>query len=111
MSFAILGMGAAVPANRVTQEEAAEAARIVCCHTPEQAALLPLLYRLTGIETRHMVLPQEVVHDVLEGTQQTQSVFLPGEKVDHGPTTSQRLQIYAREAGPLAAQAARQALD
>jgi predicted naringenin-chalcone synthase len=111
MSFAILGMGTALPSNRVTQDEAAEAAQIVCCRTPEQAALLPLLYRLTGIETRHMVVPQEVVHDILGGTQQTQSVFLPCDKEDQGPTTGQRLQIYAREAGPLAAQAARQALE
>jgi alpha-pyrone synthase len=111
MSFTILGMGTALPANRITQDEAARAATIVCCQTAEQAALLPLLYRLTGIETRHMVVPQQVVDDVLAGTSQSESLFLPRESVNRGPTTQERMQVYAREAGPLAIQAAERALQ
>lgn len=111
MSFTILGMGTALPVNRVTQDEAGRAATIVCCHTAEQAALLPLLYRLTGIETRHMVVPQQVVQDVLSGTTQSASEFLPGNERNLGPTTHERMQVYAREAGPLAIQAAQRALQ
>src|SRR5216684_569449 len=111
MSFTVLGMGTALPANRITQDEAARAATIVCCQTAEQAALLPLLYRLTGIETRHMVVPQQVVQDVLAGSHQSESLFLPSEKGNLGPTTQERMQVYAREAGPLAIQAAERALQ
>jgi predicted naringenin-chalcone synthase len=112
MSFAIRAVGIALPATRITQDEAAQAARTVCRPPPDQAMLLPVLYRMTGIETRHMAQPAEVVRDVLDGTDFSASVFLPrGDDADRGPTTGQRLEHYAREAGPLALHAARQALD
>jgi predicted naringenin-chalcone synthase len=111
MSFAVLGLGTAVPATRVSQEEAAAAARVVCARTEQQAALLPVFYRLTGIDTRHMVLPPQVVRDALDGTRASASVFLPAAGDDRGPTTRQRMEHYAREAGPLAAEAAGRALD
>jgi predicted naringenin-chalcone synthase len=112
MSFAILGLGTALPATRVSQSEAVEAATVLCSRTEQQAALLPIFYRLTGIETRHLAVGAEIVHDVLRRTQRTQSVWLPtGAADDRGPTTGQRLQHYAREAGPLAVAAARQALE
>jgi predicted naringenin-chalcone synthase len=58
-----------------------------------------------------MVLGRDVVLDVLHGTRSTQSVFLPtGAADDAGPTTAQRMEIYAESAGPLALDAARRAL-
>ncbi len=112
MSFALLGIGTALPETRVSQAEAVAAARAVCSRTDEQAALLPLFYRLTGIDTRHMVLPPEVLRDALEGTRASGSVFLPaGTAEDRGPSTGRRMEHYAREAGPLAARAARLALE
>ena len=111
MTFAIRGVGIALPATRISQDEAAQAARAVCRPPPDQATLLPVLYRMTGIETRHMAQPAEVVRDVLDGTDLSGSVFLPrGDDADRGPTTGQRLEHYAREAGPLALHAAQQAL-
>jgi predicted naringenin-chalcone synthase len=112
MSLAILGLGTALPPTVVTQDEAAAIAQTVCCRTPQQAALVPLLYRLAGIDTRHLVFQQGVVRDVLEGTAASGSVFLPsGSDDDHGPTTRQRMDHYAQEAGRLALPASRQALD
>jgi predicted naringenin-chalcone synthase len=112
MSFAILGLGTALPATRVSQSEAVEAATVLCSRTEQQAALLPIFYRLTGIETRHLAMGAEIVHDVLRRTQCTRSPWLPtGATDDRGPTTGQRLQHYAREAGPLAVTAARRALE
>jgi predicted naringenin-chalcone synthase len=112
MSFAILGMGTALPATRVGQDEAVRAAQAVCARTEKQAELLPVFYRLTGIQTRHLALDPAVVRDVLHGTRESGSVFLPtGAEDDHGPTTRQRMEHYAREAAPLALAAARQALE
>jgi predicted naringenin-chalcone synthase len=112
MSFAILGTGTALPARRVSQAEAVEAARVVCARTARQAELLPVFYRLTGIDTRHMVLDPQVLRDVLDGTRLSGSEFLPaGADDDRGPTTAQRMRLYGRETGPLAVAAARQALD
>ena len=44
MSFAILGMGTAVPAATITQDEALGLARVLCCRTPEQNTWVPLMY-------------------------------------------------------------------
>jgi predicted naringenin-chalcone synthase len=116
MNFAILGLGTALPPNCIPQAVAAEAAKRVCCQTEDQAALLPVLYRQTEIATRHMVFQQHVVQDVARGnvpyrTGGRDSVFLPAdERDDHGPTTRQRMERYAKEAPPLAARAAGAAL-
>jgi predicted naringenin-chalcone synthase len=112
MSFAILGIGTALPSTRLTQAEAVQAARAICARTEKQAELLPAFYRLTGIRTRHLAMDPQVVRDVLHGTRESGSVFLPAATDDdHGPTTGQRMQHYAREAAPLALAASRRALE
>jgi predicted naringenin-chalcone synthase len=112
MSLAILGMGTAVPPTSITQAEATQIARVICCRTDEQATWLPMMYDHTGIRSRHLLFDQQVVDDMLQGTRLSQSVFLPtGEADDHGPTTGQRMRQYAATAAPLALHASRQALD
>lgn len=112
MSFVVRGLGTAVPATLLTQDEALGLARVFCCRTPEQLTWVPLLYQQTGIETRQLVLPRQLIDDVLQGTRHSGSVFLPRDLADDpGPTTGQRLAIYAREAGPLAVRAAVRALE
>jgi predicted naringenin-chalcone synthase len=111
MSFAILGVGTALPATAVPQAEAMRIARMIGCRTEEQADLLPGLYRQTAIDRRHLSFDRAVVDDVLHGTHTTGSVFLPrGTSDDRGPTTRQRMEHYVRTAGPLALRAAGQAL-
>src|SRR5438876_492176 len=111
MSFAILGLGTALPSTRVTQADAVRIAEKLCCRTPEQAGWLPGLYRQTTIASRYFSFGQDVVQDVLEETRQSGSVFLPRDSSDHqGPSTSQRMQHYIREAGPMAVRAAQKAL-
>lgn len=111
MHFAMVGMGTAVPTSSISQRDAAAVARAVCCRTPEQATLLNSLYRQTGIEHRHMVFGHGVVADVLGGTAETGSPFLPDLAGDgHGPSTGQRMAFYLQEARPLAQEAARGAL-
>jgi predicted naringenin-chalcone synthase len=112
MSFAIIGLGTALPPTTVTQAESVEAARRVCCRTDEQAALVPVLYRQTRIDTRRTVLEPAVVRDLREGTRRSDSVFVPaGPDDETGPTTGQRMRHYAQEAEQLAIPAARQALE
>jgi predicted naringenin-chalcone synthase len=70
------------------------------------------MYAHTGVATRHLVFPAEVVRDVLEGTRTSGSVFLPsGKPDDRGPTTAQRMQHYAADAPPLAVAASCRALE
>jgi predicted naringenin-chalcone synthase len=112
MSFAILGLGTAVPPTTIDQAAAARIAQVVCCRTPEQQTWLPLMYNQTGIEKRHLTFKEQVVSDIMEGTRLSGSVFLPSDAPDdRGPTTAQRMRCYEADAGPLALQAARHALD
>jgi predicted naringenin-chalcone synthase len=111
MSFAILGLGTALPSSVVGQDEALGIARSLCCRTEEQATWLPAMYGHAGIDRRHVVYSPELIRDVLEGTRDSGSVFLPtGEPDDRGPTTSQRMQHYVKLAPPLAVRASREAL-
>lgn len=109
MSLAILGLGTAVPLTQVTQEECAGVARRLCCRTPEQQSWLPLMYKNTDIHTRHMAADPQVLEDLLHDTNHSQSIFLPNGD-DRGPTTGQRMRYFAAAAGPLAVEAAHQAL-
>jgi predicted naringenin-chalcone synthase len=112
MSFAILGLGTAQPPTVVTQEESAAAAQTICCRTPKQAAFVAMVYRMSGIETRHVVFQASMVRDILDGTAESQSAYLPsGRDSDLGPSTGVRMQSYAEEAGKLAIPAAQRALE
>jgi predicted naringenin-chalcone synthase len=112
-SLAILSVGTALPSTAVTSAEAVQLARMICCPSrQEEAEHLPSLYRQTGIANRHLAFPRQVVDDILQGTRQTGSPFLPGNVPDDpGPTTAERMAHYVREAAPLAVRAARAALD
>jgi predicted naringenin-chalcone synthase len=106
MSFAILSIGTAVPATIVSQREASDIARSLCCRTAEQETWLPAMYDQTGIRTRHLALGAELVRDLTQGTRLSGSVFLPsGADHDCGPTTGQRMEHYTRLAPPLALEA------
>jgi len=112
MSFAIRGMGTAVPPTIMTQVEAEIVARELCCRTPEQSTWLPTMYRQTGIEKRYVVMGEQALRDVLNHTSYSESVFLPRyTEDDRGPTTGQRMAMYVAEAGPLALRAAAAALE
>jgi predicted naringenin-chalcone synthase len=116
MSLVILGMGTARPPAVIDQEAALGIARQLCCRTEEQASWLPAMYRGTGIVTRSLALGEDVIRDVIQGTRESGSVFLPrpaghGDGEDAGPTTGQRLRHYADLAPPLAVEAARAAVE
>lgn len=111
MTFAILGMGTAVPTTTFDQTEGLRVARSLCAPTDEQVTWLPTMYEGTGIEKRHVALPRAAVDDMLRGTRHSGHVFLRGADADdRGPTTAQRVRIYREEAGRLAQHAAAIAL-
>ena len=108
MSFYVYGIGTASPSGSVSQDQAASVARDYRCTTDEQQRQLKALYRLTRVKKRHSV--------VLESTDPAapprQSFFPPMKDAgDRGPTTRERLERYENDAPPLAAAAARAALE
>jgi predicted naringenin-chalcone synthase len=111
MPFTILGLGTAQPDSVLSQDDALRIAYRLLRPTNEQATWLPGMYRGTGIDTRRISLGADVVRDVLDGTEHSGSVFLPRDVPgDRGPTTGQRMALYADLAPPLALTASRGAL-
>lgn len=111
MPFSLLGIGTAVPNAALTQQEAQRVAERICCSTAEQKTFVPVIYGGSGIETRHMCVGRAVVDDLLNETRHSNSPFLPtGLPGERGPTTEERMLLYAREAPVLAVEACEKAL-
>ncbi len=104
MSLHLLGLGSAFPEHAIDQARAAEIVQEWLPLDPAQVRRLRALYRRSGVERRHSVL--------LESRDGAQSFFAPAAEVGaRGPGTRARMEVYEREAGPLAARAARKALS
>ncbi len=68
MSLTIAGMGTANPEHVLTQEDALELAQQLCCQNNDQAKLLKVLYRRSGIRTRHTVVSTNMVREWVQGS-------------------------------------------
>ncbi len=111
MKLAILGMGKSAPPASITQEEAVRIGAVLGRQSADAVKRLSRIYSQTGIERRHIALGATLINDLLDGTRHSESVFLPLQGLESaGPTTGQRMKLYAELAAPLAADAARHAL-
>ncbi len=111
MSFAIGGLGTAHPPDALSPEDGLGIARFLAGPDVRTSTWLGPVYANSGIAQRYQVIGGPVVRDILNGTTITGSPFLPTEANDGvGPTTGERMRIYAEEAGPLAVRAAKIAL-
>lgn len=111
MSLQILGLAAAVPQAATTQEESLKCAQLLHHRTPDQKKWLSSVYAGSGIRTRHMTVPRTAMEDVLRGTRESESIWLPdGHNDDAGPTTAERMEAFREAAGPLALEASRRAI-
>jgi predicted naringenin-chalcone synthase len=109
MNPSILGVGTATPPCRVPQADALRAAKRL--GTGGSSPLLETVYRRSGISSRSQVLGERFMSDVLNESALSGSPFLPDAKArPRGPSTAERMAVYAREAPPLAVEAARAAL-
>jgi len=109
MSFHLFGLGTALPAARVTQDEGLAVARALGGAELLDAPWLPSVYAHCGVLTRHQVVGRPLIDDLLNGTQLSGSVFLPDGT--EGPTTAERMALYAETAPPLAVNASAIALQ
>lgn len=107
MAFFVHGIGVATPPHAISQDEAVRMAQDRCADSAARERRLRALYRLAGVESRHSVLVERV--------QETKAPRMPffeprRDVLDRGPTTLQRMAVYAEQAPRLAAAAARAAL-
>ena len=111
MSFAILGLGAALPSTVLTSSDAVRLAEALGGAGGEPSPWLRRMNAAAGVAVRRTALGEAVVRDILDGTSFTHSPYLPaGTADDHGPTTAERMRHYAELAPPLAIRAAAEAL-
>jgi len=108
MPLHIHGLGTAVPPHAISQEDAAAAAALRGCASPDEQRQLKALYRLSRVKKRHSVL----LESGSDPGPARQSFFPPMLGAgDRGPTTGERMSRYEAEAPALAAMAARRALE
>lgn len=103
----LLGLGTASPAHSITQSDAAKIAQDL--HITERwHQALPALYRKSGVNRRGSVLLKSD-HD----TAAPRQTFYQPSSTSHprGPTTAQRMEIFAKEAVPLLIKACSTAID
>ena len=108
MALQIRLIGTAVPEYSASQEHALQVAKVLCGSNAEQRSFVENLYRQTQIKNRHMVIGEAVVRDILDGTANSKSCFVPhGKSAEYAPSTQQRMECYRDFALPLAKDALR----
>lgn len=107
---ALLGIGTAVPALRLSRAESVDAARTLCAEDDDQASLLENLYRQAGVESRHIVHTPDEFRRVVYGEGDAETVWVSEYKGDKGPSTAERMLRYEKDAPAIAESACRQAI-
>lgn len=111
MTTAIVSIGTALPEAIIDKDDALLLAHSLCNGTDEQESWLSAIYAGSGITTRRFCLGDQVVRDVIDGTNYSNSVFLPKKLPAYrGPTTAERMELYEQLAPPLAVKASQSAL-
>ena len=103
----ILGLGTAIPAHSIAQGDAAVVAQQLNLSERWNNAL-PALYRKSGVQRRGSVLlGPEGLPDVLR-----QTFYQPASAAQpHGPTTAERMDMFAKHAGPMLQRACWSAIE
>ena len=107
MSLVIHGLGTAHPPDALTADDGLRLARHLAGPDVRTSTWLGPVYAHSGVGRRYQVIGGQVVRDIFAGTDESGSPFLPTAANDGvGPTTAERMRVYAAEAGPLALRAA-----
>lgn len=130
MPLSILGLGTALPEHTMTQDEALDMTTNIVGQDERQRRLLRVLFRKSGVTNRHTCVPHPIAYEWMK--QEAAVAAAAGERspyaggnghalecdgsvdeppLNWGPTTRERMQLYAEFAAPLAKEAVRNAFD
>jgi predicted naringenin-chalcone synthase len=102
LTTSIIGIGTALPEHTMSLDDAVALSTNLICRTDRETRLLRTMYRKARVENRHTCVHHSVAYDWIgEGASPSSSP---------GPTTQQRMALYALHARPLATAAASRAL-
>ena len=102
MAASIVGFGCAVPNHTMTQQQALEMSKDLICRDNREVRLLSAMYRKSYVEQRRTCVPYTIAYDWIDRGAPPSS--------EPGPTTRERMELYAEHSGPLAVEAAEKSL-
>lgn len=102
--IAVLGIGTAVPPNRIDQGETAARMAEALKEHPDSMRWAKRIFKQCGVETRYTCLPE-----LLKPAADCR--YAPCTPEADVPATAERMAVYKREAVPLGLEAARKGLD
>ena len=105
MSFTLRGLGTALPESSFSRDEGLKVARALSAACNPELGWLENVYAQSGVEKRHQALGRGLIDDLVNGTADSGSPFLPSAN-PRGPSTALRMAYYAELAPPLAVKAA-----
>jgi prepilin-type processing-associated H-X9-DG protein len=103
----VLGLGTVTPLH-VPQQVVTELSIPLCCDDSQQQEFLERVYLRSGVLSRSTVIPKDGRNPISDLTAFYRPRTSPA---DRGPTTSERMALYATHAPPLAAASSRQGLE
>jgi predicted naringenin-chalcone synthase len=103
LSTSIIGMGTALPEHTMSLEDAVAMSTDLICRTERETRLLRTMYRKARVQNRHTCVPHRVAYEWFGKD------TLPSSS--SGPTTQQRMALFAEHARPLATAASVRALE
>jgi predicted naringenin-chalcone synthase len=103
MDTSILGIGTALPEHTMSLDEAVEMSTELICRTDRESRLLRTMYRKARVQIRRTCVPYQIAYKWIGKD------ALPSSSP--GPTTQERMALYAEHARPLATLAATRALE
>lgn len=96
-------MGTALPEQTMSLDEAVAMSTDLICRTDRETRLLHTMYRKAGVKKRHTCVPYDIAYQWISKDAPPSS--------SPGPTTQERMALYAEHARPLATEASQRALD
>ena len=125
MTCKILSLGTATPIHQMSQADSLRMFTDIACEDAKQARFARALFSKASVENRYTSVPHTaayhwcppavpdeqtpLVNEELAGEQRATPAVLAGQS--HGPTTRERLEMYAQFAGDLAVESAEEALS
>jgi predicted naringenin-chalcone synthase len=98
-----MGMGTALPGHTMSMDEAVAMSTDLICRTDRETRLLRTMYRKARVQNRHTCVPHRIAYEWIGEDAPPSST--------PGPTTQQRMALYAEHSRPLATLASTRALE
>jgi alkylresorcinol/alkylpyrone synthase len=106
MHIPIISVATATPRHQLSQSDSLAMAHKICCIDERQSRLASALFKKSGVQNRHTVVPYAEAYRWAPERQAAEVAIQ-----NNGPSTQERMVLYEQHALPLALQASSEALS